>query len=145
MPKIDERIESLEEPSRRQLAVRAAVKSSLAAAGKTCFARPVQYVSLRAPRKRATIGRHSQRGYTIVLGQPGWLADRCELSGLHNHSGSVAEDLGGTYHWPCVVANADNGVGAQFSRMRDHQLEGFLAGGFTQLGENPRPSAKDCS
>jgi hypothetical protein len=68
-----------------------------------------------------------------------------ESDGLHNHGGPVAQDLGGADHRSRVVANADDCVCTEFSSVRYHQLEGFLACGFTKLGENPRPSPKNSS
>ncbi len=59
------------------------------------------------------------------------LADSSE--GLYNNGGSITENLGGTHHRPCVVADTDNGIGTQFPRVRNHQLKGFLACGLTKI------------
>jgi hypothetical protein len=64
-------------------------------------------------------------------GSEGRFGDILESERLYNNSGSITENLGGANHRPGVVTDADNGVCTQFARVRNHQLKGFLACGFT--------------
>jgi len=62
-----------------------------------------------------------------------WQLMAFESEGLYNNGGPITKNLGGTNHRPCVVTDTDNGICTQFPRVRNHQLKGFLACGFTKI------------